>query len=56
LRSQISTSPYASIEIGAGKQDVQAVQILLDATIDGFSEAALNFDKTKRVFHFASNG
>ena len=52
----MSTRPYTCIEIGAGKQDLQAVQILLDATIDGFIETTLNFDKTKRVFHFTSNG
>lgn len=33
---------------------MQAVQIFLDATIDGLSETALDLDKTKGVFHFAA--
>lgn len=34
---------------------MQAVQVLLDAAIDGLAKTTLNFDKAKWVFHFAAN-
>lgn len=52
---QRSPGPDAGVEVGAGKQHLQAVEVLLDPAIHGLSEAALHFDKAERMLHFASD-
>ena len=48
--------PQAFQQIGAGKQNVESVQILADSSINDFSVSKLIFNGQKRVFYFAADG
>jgi len=43
-------------QIGAGKQDVESIQIFADPPINYFGITKEPFDDQKWVLHFASNG